>query len=148
MMRTPRFMRDLEDVRRTAEHPDRLDALRSLIEDEQGYALYRAVSDAKAALSSADAVTLRFAHERLVLDQVIERADFERWIAADLARLGQTIDAALADAGLAAGRNRPRVPDRRHGLRARRAGAVRRALRRRTSLRRRRIRLRSLKGSR
>ena len=103
MMRTPRMMRDIEEVRRTAEHPERLDALRSLIEDEQGYALYRAVSDAKAALSGDETVALRFAHERLVLDHVIERADFARWIAPDLARLGQTIDAALADAGLAAG---------------------------------------------
>ena len=102
MMRTPRMLRDIADVRRTAEHPDRLDALLGLIEDEQGYALYRAVSDAKAALSGADATTLRFVHGKLVLDRPIERAEFERWIAPDLARLGATIDAALADAGLPA----------------------------------------------
>ncbi len=102
LMRTPRMMRDLDDVRRTAEYPDRIDALRSLIEDEQGYALYRAVSDAKAALSTADTATLRFAHENLVLDHVIARADFERWIAPDLGRLAHTIDAALADAALPA----------------------------------------------
>ena len=102
MMRTPRMLRDIEEVRRTAEFPERLDALRSLIEDEQGYALYRAVSDAKAALSSAETVSLRFTHERLVLDRPIERAEFDRWIAPDLAKLGTTIDAALADAGLPA----------------------------------------------
>ena len=103
LMRTPRMLRDVEEVRRTAEHPERLDALRSLIEDEQGYALYRAVSDAKAALSAAESVPLRFAHGGFVLDRVIARAEFERWIAPDLARLGQTIDAALADAGLPTG---------------------------------------------
>ena len=103
MMRTPRMLRDIADVRRTAEFPDRLDALRSLIEDEQGYALYRAVSDAKAALSSAETVALRFAHEGLVLDRAIRRTEFEGWIAPDLAKLGVTIDAALADAGLPLG---------------------------------------------
>ncbi len=102
LMRTPRMLRDFEDVRRTADHPDRIDALRSLIEDEQGYALYRAVSDAKAALSTANSAVLHFRHENMVLDQLIARADFERWIAPDLARLATTIDAALADAGLPA----------------------------------------------
>ena len=102
LMRNPRMLRDLDDVARTAEHPDRIAALRSLIEDEQGYALYRAVSDAKAVLSTADSVRLRFAHENLVLDHSIERTEFERWIAPDLARLATTIDAALADAALPA----------------------------------------------
>lgn len=102
MMRTPRMLRDIADVRRTADHPERLDALLGLIEDEQGYALYRAVSAAKAALSTAEAVPLRFAHGKLVLDRTIERAEFERWIAPDLARLAATIDDALADAGLPA----------------------------------------------
>ena len=102
MMRTPRMMRDIEDVRRTAEHPDRLDALQALIEDEQGYALYRAVSDVKAALSSADEATLHFVHERFVLKRVVTRAEFEGWIAPDLARLGRAIDDALVDAGVTA----------------------------------------------
>ena len=101
MMRTPGMMRDIEDVRRTAEHPQRLDDLRRLIEDEQGYALYRAVSDAKAALSASDSTRLQFAHEGFVLDTVIGRAEFESWIAPELARLDQTIDDALADAGVA-----------------------------------------------
>ncbi len=102
MMRTPRMMRDIEDVRRTAEHPDRLDALRALIEDEQGYALYRAVSDVKAALSSAEEATLRFEHERFVIERAVGRAEFEEWIAPDLARLGKAVDDALVDAGVTA----------------------------------------------
>jgi hypothetical chaperone protein len=31
----------------------------------------------------------------------VSRADFEQWIAPDLARIGETVDAALASAGLA-----------------------------------------------
>ena len=98
MMRTPRMLRDIEDVRRSAEHPERLDNLRRLIEDEQGYALYRAVSDAKAALSASEQTTLRFAHDAFVLERAISRAEFEAWIAPDLARLDSAIDEALADA--------------------------------------------------
>ena len=94
------MMRDIEDVRRTADHPERLDHLRRLIEDEQGYGLYRALSEAKAALSSAESALLSFAHEEFVLDRVVRREEFEAWIAPDLARLDATIDEALADANI------------------------------------------------
>ena len=102
MMRSPRTLRDIAEVRRTAEHPDRLDHLVSLVEDEQGYALYRAVSDAKAALSGAEATVLQFQHGDFTVAQPIARAEFEGWIAPELARLDQTIAEALAAADVTA----------------------------------------------
>lgn len=101
LMRSPRTLRDIAEVRRTADHPERLDALLRLVEDEQGYALYQAVSDAKAALSSADSALLRFEHAGLSLERVLFRAEFEGWIAPDLARMDRAIGHALADAGVA-----------------------------------------------
>ena len=101
MMRSPRTMRDIAEVRRTAEYPERLDHLVSLIEDEQGYALYRAVSDTKAALSMAEAATLSFSHAGFTIERTIARAEFEDWIAADLRRLDATIGEALAAADVA-----------------------------------------------
>ena len=100
MMRSPRTMRDIAEVRRTAEHPARLDHLVSLIEDEQGYALYRAVSDTKAALSAAEHATLQFSHAGFTVDRVIARTEFEGWIAADLARLDAAVGEALAASGV------------------------------------------------
>ena len=103
MMRTPKTLRDIADVRRTAEHPERLETLQRLIEDEQGYGLYQAVSAAKAALSSADRAVLRFEHDGFGIEQVIDRGEFEAWIAPDLARMDAAIGGALDDAGLAPG---------------------------------------------
>jgi hypothetical chaperone protein len=100
LMRTPRMLRDIEAVASKAEHPDRLRALLRLIRDELGYALYRAVSDVKAELSRAETAVLRFAHADFAIDETIAREDFEHWIAADIARIAATVDAALADAGL------------------------------------------------
>jgi hypothetical chaperone protein len=94
-------MRDIEAVMRTAAHPERLAALLSLIRDELGYALYRAVAGVKAQLSQTETATLDFRHQDFHLHETIARRDFETWIASDLARLGATIDQALADAGLA-----------------------------------------------
>ena len=100
LMRSPRTLRDIAEVRRTAEHPEQLDHLLHLIEDEQGYGLYRAVSDAKAALSSADSTVLRFVHQDFSLERMISRTEFEGWIAPDLARLDQAVGDALANAGV------------------------------------------------
>jgi hypothetical chaperone protein len=102
LMRAPKTLRSIAEVARTAEHPNRLRQLMRLIEDEAGYALYRAVSDAKAALSRADKTTLHFAHGDLALEVPIRREEFDDWIAPELARIGSTLDAALTGAGLVA----------------------------------------------
>mgnify|MGYP003365727133 FL=1 len=101
MMRAPRTMREIAEVARLARHPERLQALIALISDEQGFPLYQAVSAAKMALSRAESTVLRFAHAGLDVAEEIQRADFEAWIAPDLARMGAAIDAAVADAELA-----------------------------------------------
>jgi hypothetical chaperone protein len=103
LMRAPKTLRDIEAVARTADHPEQLHALVALVKDEAGYALYRAVSAAKAALSRADSTVLEFRHGDFEVAAAIERRDFEAWIAPELAQIGSAVDAALADAALAAG---------------------------------------------
>ncbi|RVT91831.1 Hsp70 family protein [Rhodovarius crocodyli] len=103
LMRAPRTMREIADVMRTAEHPEKLAHLVRLIEDEVGYALYRAVSGVKAALSRAEEARLQFSHDGFVIDEPIRRADFESWIRPELSRIGGAVDAALTDSGLDAG---------------------------------------------
>ncbi len=100
LMRTPKMLRDIEQVMHTAAHPDRLAALLQLIRDELGYELYRAVSGVKAALSTAETATLSFRHADFAIAADIARSDFEAWIAPDIARIAATVDAALAEAGL------------------------------------------------
>jgi hypothetical chaperone protein len=100
LMRAPRTLRSIAEVARTADHPERLRHLMTLIEDGQGYALYQAVSGAKAALSDAEETVLRFGHKGFLVEHTVTRAAFEDWIAADLARLGGTIDQTLHNAAL------------------------------------------------
>jgi hypothetical chaperone protein len=100
LMRAPKTMRDIEAVARTAQYPDRLNALLRLIRDELGYELYRTVSGVKAALSRAETAELRFRHADFAIEVTISRSDFEHWIAPDIARIAATVDTALAEAGL------------------------------------------------
>jgi len=95
LMRTPRTLREIAEVARAAAHPERLRALITLIQDELGYRLYQTVSAVKAALSKQASAHLTFRHKQVVIDEVISRSDFEAWIAADLARIADTIERAL-----------------------------------------------------
>jgi hypothetical chaperone protein len=104
LMRTPRTLRAISEVARTSQHPDRLHHLITLIEDGLGYALYQAVSTAKAELSRSDTTVLRFRHKTFAVERIITRVEFEDWIAGDLARLAATIDQVLADASTAPGK--------------------------------------------
>ncbi len=100
LMRTPRVLRDIEAVANAAMHPERLRALIRLIQDELGYALYRAVSGVKAELSRAETARLSFSHADFAIDHAITRADFNAWIAADIAQIAATVDRALTEAAL------------------------------------------------
>lgn len=103
MMRNPRTLREISEVARLSTHPERLNALINLIEDEQGFALYQAVSDAKMALSKDERTMLRFSNGDFSIIEEIRRSDFDAWIAPDLARMAEAVDAALSDASVVAG---------------------------------------------
>ncbi len=100
LMRNPRTLRSIAEVARTAQHPERLHHLITLIEDGLGYALYQAVSTAKADLSKADTTVLHFHHKAFTVERPIARSEFEDWIAPDLRRLASTVDQVLIDASL------------------------------------------------
>ncbi len=102
MMRTPRMLRDISSVARTAAHPERLQALVRLIEGEHGYRLYEAVAAAKMALSHEERTVLRFREAGFVIETPISRIEFENWIAEDLSQLAGAVDAALKAAGVTA----------------------------------------------
>ena len=103
LMRTPRMLREIADVARTAARPEQMRALIGLIEQELGYPLYQAVAGVKAALSRQDEARLRFVEGPVEIDALVTRVEFETWIAPELAQLSGAVDRTLAEAGMAAG---------------------------------------------
>jgi len=100
LMRTPKMLRDIEDVARASDDPSLLRNLAELIREELGYQLYQKVSAVKAALSSAPSARLGFSFDGFTIDREITRADFDSWIAPDVARLAASVDDVLAKAGV------------------------------------------------
>ncbi|MGN6692279.1 MAG: Hsp70 family protein [Sphingopyxis sp.] len=102
MMRNRRTIEELRRLQRDAVDPAPVGRMIALIEHEQGFPLYDAVGRVKRALSESEEAEFRFAGGGVEIAVPVRRADFEAWIADDLARIEAGMDAALAKAGLAA----------------------------------------------
>ncbi|MCJ2181628.1 Hsp70 family protein [Novosphingobium sp. 1949] len=101
MMRSKKTLERLHTLRQSATDPEAIARMIAVVENELGFGLYEAVGGLKRALSSQDHAELVFEDEGLSIRAEVTRAEFEDWIAPDLARIGETVDAAMAQAGLA-----------------------------------------------
>lgn len=102
MMRNRRTLEELRKLQRDAVDPAAIGRMIALIENEQGFPLYDAVGRLKRTLSGDDHAAFTFDGGGVCISADVARADFERWIADDLARIETAMDAALTRAGVAA----------------------------------------------
>lgn len=94
--------RDLERLRRLADQPQAIEALMSVIEDNQGFHLHKAVEATKVGLSRHESAAFHYVHEGIEIDELVLRSDFEAWIAPEVEQIVACLDACLAGAGLRA----------------------------------------------
>lgn len=111
-LRTNNVREILKGARVRALEPDKIEALIHVIEGDLGYQLHQAVQQVKFELSHSDVAEFQFrdgtAHASFVdLRIPVTRAEFESWIAPDLAAIERSVDSLLASAGVA-----PREVDR------------------------------------
>ena len=102
LMRNRRTLAQLAQLQRSASDPAAIARMIAVVEGELGYALYETVGQLKRTLSSETHGHFRFEGPGLLIDAEVSRSQFESWIAPDLRRIGETLDAALASAGLGA----------------------------------------------
>ena len=100
-MRHSKGFQELKDLARWADEPEKLAQFIRLVEHDQGYPLYRAVSEAKEALSRETVAHLRFSREGVEIDATFTRAQFESWIAEELEAIEMALDQVLAKASVA-----------------------------------------------
>jgi hypothetical chaperone protein len=103
VMRHSRDYRELQQLARTSLEPDRIHAFLNFLDADAGYALNRAVSQAKLELSQADTGRLLFETPGARIDRVIGRREFDAWIAPELAEISACVDRALNQASLEEG---------------------------------------------
>lgn len=93
-------MRDIRALARTATEPEKLDRLIEILDDNHGYALYQAVSALKIALSETDSAPFILSAGSVRIERMVQRAEFEAWIAPELQAIDTAVDAALRQSGL------------------------------------------------
>ncbi|MFM6854030.1 MAG: Hsp70 family protein, partial [Sphingopyxis sp.] len=103
MMRNRRTLDQLARLQFDALDPAAIGRMIAIIDQEAGYALYDAVGQLKRALSTDTAAHFAFDGADVRISADVTRAQFEGWIAQDIARITQKVDEALASAGMAPG---------------------------------------------
>jgi hypothetical chaperone protein len=88
-------MNMLDTIKWNAVRPDMIDALIHLIKNDLGYQLHQAVQKVKCDLSAHREAKFTFTDGDLTLDDVVYRADFERWIGKELAQIEASVDSLL-----------------------------------------------------
>ena len=78
-----------------------IDALITLVDEDLGYTLHQAVQQTKVALSTATDTEFRFRESGMNLRSTVTRADFEDWIAPELAAIRHAINKLLEGTGTA-----------------------------------------------
>jgi len=102
MMKGSGELKELIKLARLANDPEPLHRFIAIVENDLGFLLYRAVSRAKEELSAQDATAFEFAHADIAIRRPIRRVEFEAWIRPDVERIAETVDEALANAGMTA----------------------------------------------
>jgi hypothetical chaperone protein len=103
-LKSPATLALLADLEREALEPQRIRAFQRLVREDRGFHVYRAVESAKHELSRAAESRVAYRDAGFAIDAPVARAEFEAWIAAELAKIERCVDESLAAAGVGAER--------------------------------------------
>jgi hypothetical chaperone protein len=102
-LRSRENVRLIESLRAQAEHPERLDRLLEVVQDDLGYHLHRSVQRAKVDLSLHDEAQFVFTDASVDIHRRVRRSQFETWIAPELEQIRTTALHLLQRTGIPAG---------------------------------------------
>lgn len=99
-LKTRKNIEMLEGIASQANHDESIRALLHVIENDLGYHLYRAIERTKVALSTAERTEFEFTDGELTIQAPVTRAQFEEWIAEEMAAMSSCVDGLLVRAGV------------------------------------------------
>ncbi len=101
-LKSRRTIEMLRGLRAQADDPDAIEALLHLIDNDLGFAMYRAVDGAKCRLSESEATELELYDPPLDITERIVRDDFEDLIRDDVREIANCVDRLLGSCGVTA----------------------------------------------
>lgn len=101
-LRTRQVMEILQTTMKRALEPEKIAALIAVVEHDLGYRLHQSVQRVKMDLSTQDATEFVLDTDAVSMREAVTRAQFEGWIAPELARMEASLDDVLQKTGVAA----------------------------------------------
>ncbi|MCZ6462931.1 MAG: Hsp70 family protein [Proteobacteria bacterium] len=98
-LRSPKTLALLHEIRQGASEPEQISALIHIVERDLGYALYRAIERTKTELSQQEESVFRFDDPPVSIEARVRRAEFEEWIADEVAEIAACVDRLLERTG-------------------------------------------------
>jgi len=100
LLRDPKTMSVLQQVKNQASEPKKVAALIQIISENLGYALYRAVEQTKLGLTDKELATFLFTQSSVQIEDSLERWQFESWIQDDIQNIAACIRSLLDQCGV------------------------------------------------
>jgi len=91
LLKDPKTMAVLREVKNQASEPDKVTALIQIISENLGYALYRAVESTKVELTASEEADFVFGHGSVIVKDILERWRFESWIQDDIQNIATCV---------------------------------------------------------
>ncbi|HEV2169359.1 MAG TPA: Hsp70 family protein, partial [Candidatus Binatus sp.] len=85
-------MLKFEALKRESFDPEKIAALIHIVENDLGYFLFRAVEKTKLELSAVEAADFMFSDQPVLIEEIVARPDFEKWIARYLEQIAECVD--------------------------------------------------------
>ncbi|MBL8213191.1 MAG: Hsp70 family protein [Bryobacterales bacterium] len=89
----------LRSLHAESDSPEKLRALRHIIDENLGFQLHKSVQDLKCRLSTADHAPFHFEDGALLIEEQVSRADFESWVQEELTAIETCVDSLFATSG-------------------------------------------------
>lgn len=100
LLKEPKTMAVLREVKNQAAEPEKVAALVQIIAENLGYALYRAVEQTKVALTDKELADFLFTQSTVLLEDSLERWQFESWIQDDIQNIAACVRSLLDQCGV------------------------------------------------
>ena len=100
LLKEPKTMAVLREVRNQATEPEKVAALVQIIAENLGYALYRAVEQTKVGLTAEEVASFLFTQSTVLLEDSLERWQFESWIQDDIQNIAACVRSLLDQCGV------------------------------------------------
>ena len=100
LLKEPKTMAVLREVKNQAAEPEKVAALVQIIAENLGYALYRAVEQTKVALTDKELADFLFTQSTVLLEDTLERWQFESWIQDDIQNIAGCVRSLLDQCGV------------------------------------------------